>query len=58
MTRAEANQLLDMARAGLRLPEEVITWALSVTGDAPDADLSERQEVLDFVQALRLEGLL
>ncbi len=58
MTVEEARQLLDMAKQGLAIPAEVITWALTVTGDAVQSRWSDRREVEDFVQALRREGLL
>lgn len=33
MTRAEANRLLDLVRAGGDVPESQILWALWLTGD-------------------------
>lgn len=58
MTPGDAQTLLDMARQGVQIPEEVITWALTVTGDAVQSNWAARQDVLDFVQSLRQEGLL
>lgn len=58
MTLEQATKLLDMAKQGLAIPQEVITWALTVTGDATQRNWSDHQEVADFVQALRKEGLL
>lgn len=58
MTLQEANKLLDMARQGVQIPCEVVTWALTVTGDALQSNWAAHQEVADFVQALRKEGLL
>jgi hypothetical protein len=58
MTKQEAQTLLDMAQQGLAIPAEVVTWALTVTGDAEQRRWSDHQEVMDFVQALRNEGLL
>lgn len=58
MTLQEAQTLLDMARQGMQIHCEVITWALTVTGDAVQSNWAARQDVLDFVQALRQEGLL
>lgn len=58
MTLQDAQTLLDMARQGLAIPQEVITWALTVTGDATQNNWAARQEIADFVQALRQDGLL
>lgn len=58
MTVEEARTLLDMAQQGLAIPAEVVTWALTVTGDAVQRRWSDKQEVDDFVHALRREGLL
>jgi hypothetical protein len=58
MTLQEANALLDMAKAGLSIPAEVITWALTVTGDALQSNWAAHQDIGDFVHALRREGLL
>ena len=58
MTLQEASTLLDMARQGMAIPQEVITWALTVTGDAAQTNWAARQDIADFVQALRQEGLL
>ena len=33
MTRAQANRLLDLVRAGGDVPESEILWALWLTGD-------------------------
>jgi hypothetical protein len=33
MSRAQANQILDAVRAGVRYPLHIINLALSVTGD-------------------------
>ena len=33
MTRAEANHILDLVRAGGDVPESEILWALWITGD-------------------------
>lgn len=37
MTRATANQILDTARAGCQVPDELINEALVVTGDLASA---------------------
>ncbi len=58
MTLQEAQTLLDMAKQGLAIPQEVVTWALTVTGDAVQRNWSAHQDITDFVQALRQEGLL
>lgn len=58
MTLQEAQTLLDMARQGMQIHCEVITWALTVTGDALQNNWTARLEIEDFVQALRQDGLL
>jgi hypothetical protein len=58
MTQQEAQTLLDMAQQGMAIPQEVVTWALTVTGDAEQRRWGDHREVMDFVQALRNEGLL
>jgi hypothetical protein len=58
MTQKEAQTLLDMAQQGLAIPAEVVAWALTVTGDTQQRRWADHQEVMDFVQALRNEGLL
>jgi hypothetical protein len=58
MTQQEAQTLLDMAQQGLAIPQEVVAWALTVTGDTQQRRWADRQDVMDFVQALRNEGLL
>jgi hypothetical protein len=58
MTLQEAQTLLDMAKQGVAIPTEVVIWALTVTGDALQSNWAAHQEVADFVEALRREGLL
>ena len=58
MNPKEANTLLDMARAGLAVPTEVISWALTVTGDLLQSNWAAKEEIEVFVEAMRREGLL
>ena len=58
MTLKEANTILDMARDGAAIPSEVITWALTVTGDALQRNWSAHHQVGEFCDALRKVGLL
>jgi len=58
MTLQDAFTLLDMARQGVQIPCEVVTWALTVTGDVAQLNWASHQEIADFVQALRNGGLL
>jgi len=58
MTRQDATLLLDMAKQGVPLPCEVVTWALTVTGDAEQRNWRAGSEVDEFVHALRQGGLL
>lgn len=58
MNMEEAKQILDMARNGLALPEEVISQALYMTGDHPDALPLPESEMADFLDCLRREGWL
>lgn len=58
MTLQEANTLLDMARQGIAIPQEVVAWALTITGDKLQSNWAAHQDIADFVQALRKAGLL
>jgi len=54
----EAEKLQRLAQEGRPVPGEVLDEALFLTGDGPcPADFPD-QEIEDFVQALREEGLL
>jgi len=58
MTHQEATKLLDMAKDGQPIPEDVLTEALFMTGDAASwLDITSR-DVNAFVQSLREAGLL
>jgi hypothetical protein len=58
MTHQEATKLLDMAKEGQPIPEDVLTEALFMTGDAASwLDIPSR-DVNAFVQSLREAGLL
>lgn len=54
MTHQEATKLLDMAKDGQPVPEEVLNEALFLTGDTP----CPCPEIEEFVQAMRESGLL
>lgn len=58
MTLQEAHTLLDMARQGMAIPQEVVAWALTITGDTLQSNWRAHQDIADFVQALRKAGLL
>ena len=58
MTLQEAQQLLDMAKAGAPVPTEVVTWALTVTGDAMQRNWATWQDIGEFVTALRKAGAI
>lgn len=58
MTPQEANTLLDMARSGLSIPADVISWALTVTGDLLQSNWAAKLDIEIFVDAMRREGLL
>lgn len=67
MTRAEANRILDRARAGEDVPTRQITEALCVTGDIDGADYSvqivrpagswERKNASQMAPACWFDGL-
>jgi len=58
MTHQEATQILDKAKDGHRLPDDVITEALFMTGDAACWRDLPCPDVEAFVQALREAGQL
>lgn len=58
MTHAEANRLLDMAKDGQPVPEEVTTEALFLAGDGACWRDMPCPEIEEFVQAMRESGLL
>jgi hypothetical protein len=58
MNHHEATKILDMAKEGQPIPEDVMAEALFMTGDAASwLDIPSR-DVTAFVQALREAGLL
>jgi len=52
MNKPVANHILDLARSGAPIPQEVITAALYVTGDAPLPAWEDRQDAEEFAVAL------
>jgi hypothetical protein len=58
MTHQEATQILDKAKEGQRLPDDVIIEALFMTGDAACWRDLPCPDVEAFVQALREAGQL
>lgn len=58
MTHAEANRLLDMAKDGQPVPEDVLTEALYLTGDGACWRDLPCPEIEEFVDAMRKAGLL
>ena len=52
MNKPVANHILDLARSGAPLPQEVILAALYVTGDAPMPGWRGWLDAEDFVAAL------
>lgn len=57
MNHAEALQILDMAKDGQPIPEDVLTEALFLTGDADWIDIP-CPDVQAFVEDMRKAGLL
>ena len=55
MNKPDAHRILDLALSGAPIPQEVITAALYVTGDAPLPAWKDWQDAEDFVVALLLE---
>jgi len=55
MNKPDAHHILDLALSGAPIPQEVITAALYVTGDAPLLLWKDWQDAEDFVVALLLE---
>jgi hypothetical protein len=58
MTHQEANRLLDMAKDGQPVPEEVLNEALFMAGDGACWRDLPCPEIESFVQALREAGQL
>lgn len=58
MTHAEANRLLDMAKDGQPVPDEVLNEALFMAGDGACWRDLPCPEIEEFVQAMRESGLL
>ena len=52
MNKPVANHILDLARSGAPLPQEVITAALYVTGDAPLPAWKDWRDAEEFAAAL------
>ena len=58
MTHQEANRLLDMAKEGQPVPEDVLTEALYLTGDGACWRDLPCPDIEAFVDAMREAGLL
>jgi hypothetical protein len=58
MTHQEANKLLDMAKDGQPIPEDVMAEALFLTGDAASWQDVPCQDIEAFLADLRKAGLL
>lgn len=58
MTHQEAQQLLDKAREGQPIPEDVLTEALFMTGDGACWRDMPCPDIDDFVKAMRESGAL
>jgi len=52
MNKPVANHILDLARSGAPIPQEVITAALYVTGDAEMPGWQDWLDAEEFVAAL------
>ena len=58
MTHQEASALLDMAKDGQPVPDDVLTEALWLTGDGACWRDLPCPEIEEFVQAMRESGML
>ena len=58
MTYDEANKILDMSKDGQPIPEDVLTEALFMTGDAGCWRDIPCPDVQAFVEDMRKAGLL
>lgn len=58
MNHQEATKILDMAKEGQPIPEDVLTEALFMTGDAACWRDIPCPDVAAFVQDMREAGLL
>lgn len=58
MTHQEATKILDMAKDGQPIPDDVLTEALFMVGDGACWRDLPCPEIEEFVQAMRESGLL
>ena len=58
MTHEEANRLLDMAKDGQPIPDDVLSEALFMAGDGVCKHELPCPEIESFVQSMREAGLL
>jgi hypothetical protein len=58
MTYQEASKLLDMAKDGQPVPDDVLTEALFLTGDGASWTDLPCPDIEQFVQAMREAGQL
>lgn len=58
MTHQEATKMLDMAKDGQFIPEDVLTEALYMTGDGNVSTDEPCEEIEEFVHAMRQAGQL
>lgn len=58
MTLREANQLLDMAKDGQPIPDDVLAEALAMTGDGAGWRELPCPQIEEFVEAMRKAGAL
>lgn len=58
MTYQEATKLLDMAKDGQPVPDDVLNEALFLTGDGASWRDLPCPDIEEFVQAMRESGLL
>jgi hypothetical protein len=58
MKYMEAVKLLDMAKDGQPIPDDVMDEALFMVGDGPNKRDTPDQDIEDFLADMRLAGLL
>jgi len=58
MSEQEANKMLDMAREGQPIPDEILEQALSMTGESQHKPPPLSSDLVAYVASMRQAGYL
>lgn len=58
MNHQEANKMLDMAREGQPIPDEILAEALNMTGESQHKPPPLNSDLLAYVASMRQAGYL